>query len=132
MNQTDAPMLATGVGVSDHLQVSASVPFYRASVSGTTFSGMDSVYIGAKYNVIDPMLSLSEVGLSIGSVVEVLSAGTVGGRVHFVVQVNVEIRRAPFRWYASAGYFSRGAFFSGGAVEWATPHRLTLTGSLTQ
>ena len=132
MNQTDAPMLAGSLGVSDRLQVSGSLPFYRTSLSGSTFSGVDSIYLGAKYNLIDPTLSLSEIGLSIGSVVEVLSAGTPGGRVHFVVPVSFELRRAPYRWYASAGYFSRGAVFCGGAMEWTTPHRVTLTGSLTQ
>ena len=131
-NQTDAPMLGAGIGVSDRLQVSASVPFYRMSFEGASFAGVDSTYFGAKYSLIDPMLSLSEFGLSVGSVVEVLSPGAPEGRVHFVVPVSAELRRAPFRYYASAGYFSRGAFFSGGAVEWATPHRVILTGSITR
>jgi hypothetical protein len=132
VTQTDTPMLAAGIGLSDRLQVSGSVPFYRVNLDGSTFSGMDSVYIGAKYNLIDPTLSLSEAGLSIGCVLEVLSPATVGGRAHFVIPVSGEIRRTPFRFYGSAGYFSRGAFFSGGAVEWVTPHGVVLTGSLTQ
>jgi hypothetical protein len=130
VSQTNLPMLSAGIGVSDHLQVTASVPFYRTNFDGVTASGMDDSYIGAKYNVIDPTLSLSEIGLSIGSFVEIVSAGA-GGRLHFVLPVSIEMRRAPFRWYASAGYFSRGAVFSAGAIEWAAPHGVTLTGSLT-
>ena len=52
--------------------------------------------------------------------------------MHFAVPVNVEVRRLPFRVYGSAGYFTRGSVFAGGALEWTSPSRLTFTGSLTQ
>ena len=45
---------------------------------------------------------------------EVLSAGATDGRVHFAIPVALELRRQPFRVYGSAGYFTRGAVFSGG------------------
>jgi hypothetical protein len=62
---------------------------------------------------------------------EVLSAGSPDGRVHFALPVNEELRRQPFRMYGSAGYFTRGSVFTGGALEW-TGARMILTGSLTQ
>ena len=46
--------------------------------------------------------------------------------------MNVEVRRLPFRVYGSAGYFTRGSVFTGGAVEWTSSSRITLTGALTQ
>jgi len=132
MSQTNVPMLGAGLGVSDRLGVSATVPFYRTNVAGTTARGMDDVYLGASYNLVDPTLSLSEVGVSVGTVMEVLSAGAPDGRVHFAFPVALELRRQPFRIYGSAGYFTRGAVFSGAAVEWAGPRQWMVSGILTQ
>jgi hypothetical protein len=132
MSQTNVPMLGAGVGVSDRLGVSATVPFYRTNVAGTSAHGMDDVYLGASYNLFDPTLTVREVGLSIGTVMEVLSAGATDGRTHFAFPVALEIRRQPFRIYGSAGYFTRGAVFSGGALEWAAPRQWIVSGILTQ
>jgi hypothetical protein len=93
---------------------------------------MDDVYLGASYNLVDPTLTVSEVGLSVGTVMEVLSTGAPDGRVHFAFPIALELRRQPFRVYGSAGYFTRGAVFSGGAVEWAGPRQWTVSGILTQ
>jgi hypothetical protein len=132
LSQTNMPMLGAGLGVTDRLLVSGSVPFYRVSYGGGSVRGMDDVYLSAKYNLIDPTLSLSEVGLSVGTVVEILDSGAPGGRVHFAVPVSVELRRQPFRIYGTAGYFTRGSVFSAGAVEWTAPIRVTFTGAVTQ
>ena len=129
--QINAPMLGVGWGFTDRLQVSASVPFYHTNYSGTTSSGLDDMYLGTKYTIVDPTLTLSEFGLAVSPVVEVLSAGSPDGRVHFVLPVNVELRRQPFRVYGSAGYFTRGSVFAGGALEW-TSSRMILTGSMTR
>jgi hypothetical protein len=131
-SQTNLPMLGVGLGVSDRLQVGASVPFYRARYEGGSASGMDDVYLSAKYTLIDPTLTLSEFGLAISPTMEVLSAGNPDGRIHFAVPVSVELRRQPFRVYGSAGLFTRGSFFSGAALEWTSPFSAVLTGSLTQ
>jgi hypothetical protein len=132
VTQTNIPMFSAGLGVSDRVLVSASLPFYRSTYDGTTVSGMDDVYFGAKFNVLDPTLTLHEFGLSFGTVVEVLSAGAQDGRVHFALPVSMELRRHPYRVYGSAGYFTRGSLFTGGAVEWTSPSRLVLTGAVTQ
>ena len=130
-SQVNAPMLGMGWGVTDRMQVSASVPFYHSSYGGATSSGLDDLYFGAKYTLIDPTLTLSEFGLALNPVVEVLSADTGDGRVHFALPVNIELRRQPFRMYGSAGYFTRGSVFAGGALEW-TGTRMIVTGSVTQ
>ena len=132
MTQTNFPMIGMGVGVTERLQVSASVPFYHASYDGVVARGLDDIYLSAKYVLVDPTLTLSEIGLAISPVVEVLSPGALDGRVHFALPVNVELRRLPFRVYGSAGYFTRGSVFAGGALEWTSPSRLTFTGALTQ
>ena len=129
-SQTDIPMMSAGVGMTDRMQLSASVPFYQTSYQGTSTRGIDDVYISAKYNVLDPTLTISEVGLAVSPVVEVLS-GVPDDRVHFAIPVTLEVRRAPFRTYGSVGYFTRGAFFSGGAIEWTSSRGVALTGSMT-
>jgi hypothetical protein len=132
MSQTNIPMLGAGLGVTDRLGVSASVPFYRTNVAGTTARGMDDVYLGASYNLLDPALTVSEAGLSVGTVMEVLSDGTTDGRVHFAFPVALELRRAPFRVYGTAGYFTRGAIFTGGTVEWLGPRQWIVSGIFTE
>jgi hypothetical protein len=93
---------------------------------------MDDVYLGASYNLLDPALTVSEAGLSVGTVMEVLSDGGADGRVHFAFPVALELRRAPFRVYGTAGYFTRGAIFSGGTIEWLGPSQWIVSGIYTQ
>jgi hypothetical protein len=131
-SQTNLPMLGVGLGVTDRMQIGASVPFYRANYDGGSASGMDDVYLGAKYTLVDPTLTLSEFGLAISPTLEILSSGNPDGRLHFAVPVSVELRRQPFRIYGSAGVFTRGSFFSGAALEWSSSRGIVLTGSLTQ
>jgi hypothetical protein len=132
MTQTNVPILGGALGLTDRLQVSASVPFYRATAATWSARGLDDVYVGAKYTLVDPTLTVSEFGLAISPVMEVLSADAGDGRVHFALPVSVEIRRLPFRVYGSGGYFTRGAVFGGAAVEWIGSSGLSLTGSLLQ
>jgi hypothetical protein len=132
MTQSNIPMLGGGIGITDRMQVSASVPFYRVSAPTFSSQGLDDVYLSAKYTLLDPTLTVSEVGLAISPVVEVLSADASDGRVHFALPVSVELRRMPFRVYGSAGYFTRGAMFGGGAVEWTGASGVSLTGAIMQ
>jgi hypothetical protein len=131
-SQTNLPMLDVGYGFTDRIQASASVPFYRVSYDGGTARGLDDMYLSAKVTLVDPTLTVSEFGLAVSPVVEVLSAGGEGGRVHFALPISMELRRSAFRVYGSAGYFTRGSVFTGGAVEFGGPMGLTMTGAVTQ
>ena len=131
-SQIDVPMVDVGYGFTDRFQASASIPFYRTSFAGSTSRGLDDVYLSAKYTLIDPTLSISQFGLAVSPVLEVLSSGAPDGRLHFAIPVSVELRRQPVRVYGSAGYFTRGSVFTGAALEWATPTGVVLTGALTQ
>lgn len=132
VSQFNAPMLDLGYGVTDRFQVGASVPFYHTRFEGSTYRGLDDVYLSAKYTVLDPTLTVSEFGLAVSPVLEVLSEGSPDGRVHVGLPVSVELRRQPVRVYGSAGYFSRGSIFTGGAVEFAMSSGTVLTGAVTQ
>ena len=131
-SQTNVPMLDVGYGFTDRIQASASVPFYRASYDGGTARGLDDVYLSAKMTLVDPTLTLSEFGLAVSPVVEVLGAAGDEGRVHFALPVSMELRRRAFRVYGSAGYFTRGSVFTGGALEIGMPSGMVVTGAVTQ
>ena len=61
----------------------AACPSTTRTYDGVTARGVDDIYLSAKYVLVDPTLTLSEVGVAISPVVEVLSAGAPDGRVHF-------------------------------------------------
>jgi hypothetical protein len=131
-SQTNVPMIDVGYGFTSRTQVSASVPFYRSTFEGTTSRGLDDMYLSAKYTAVDPSANDAQFGVAVSPVLEILSAGAPDGRLHFAVPVSFEVRRQPYRAYASAGYFSRGALFTAAAFEWATSSGLMLTSALTQ
>lgn len=131
-SQIDAPILDVAYGLADRVQLSATVPFYRASYLGATARGLDDVYLSGKVVAVDPTAGGS-VGLAISPLVEILSNGSLdGGRVHWALPVSVELRADTIRLYGSGGYFSRGAIFAGGAIEWTSSAGTLLTGALTQ
>jgi hypothetical protein len=131
-SQIDVPILSAAVGVANRVQLSATVPFYRINYLGSTARGLDDVYLGGKLVAIDPATGDGRFGLAFSPLVEILSAGTPGGRVHWALPVSAEVRGDATRFYASAGYFSRGAVFTGAALEWTAPAGTMLTGALTQ
>jgi hypothetical protein len=131
-SQVDAPMVDLGYGLTNRIQVSASVPFYRTTFAGTTSRGLDDMYLSGKYTAIDPASNDQQFGLAVSPVLEVLSSGAPDGRLHFAVPVSFELRRQPYRVYGSAGYFTRGSIFTGAAIEWGLPSGMVVTGALTQ
>lgn len=132
ITQTSAPMVSGGLGLTDRFQVGAFIPFSRLTLHQRKKRTVDDVYLSAKYNILDPALTLGQFGLAVSPVVEILSADVPGDRIHFAIPISAEIRRAPMRLYGSVGYFTRGALFSGGALEWRVARRLILTGAVTQ
>ena len=129
-SQIDVPILNVSYGVTNRAQLGATVPFYRVNYLGTTARGLDDVYINGKFAVVGPSAN-GRFGLAVGSVIEILSAGTEDmSRVQWAVPVSMEVRGDGVRGYASAGYFSRGAVFTAGAVEWTASGGTSLTGAL--
>jgi hypothetical protein len=130
-NQIDAPILDVTYGITSRVQLSATVPFYRASYEGFSGSGLDNVYVSGKIAVVDPDAGDGRFGIAVGAVAEILSAGFAdASRAHWAVPLSLELRAAAVRIYGSTGYFSRGAFFAAGALEWTLPIGTSLTASL--
>jgi len=93
--------------------------------------GVDDMYFSGKIVLIDPALKDARFGVAVIPVLEVLSPGFFDDRVHWALPVSAEFRASPVRVYGSTGYFSRGALFGAGAVEWTSPAGTSLTFSLT-
>ena len=129
-HQIDAPILGVTYGITNRAQLSATVPFYRATYEGFSGSGLDTIYISGKIAVVDPDAGDGRFGLAIGAGAEILSAGSAdASRAHWVVPLSLELRSAAFRVYGSTGYFHAGrssrAAPSNGPRRPARPDRLT-------
>ena len=127
----DIPILDASYAVTDRFQFGVSVPFYRSEYGGSTSRGVDDMYFSGKIVLIDPAIKDARFGIAVVPVLEVLSPGFFDDRVHWALPVSAEFRATPVRVYGSTGYFSRGAVFGAGAVEWTSPEGTSLTFSLT-
>ena len=127
----DIPIIDGSFAVHDRLQLGMSIPYYRSEVSGTTLRGVDDMYFSGKVVLVDPAIQDARWGIAVIPVLEVLSAGFFEDRVHWALPISAEFRASPIRVYGSTGYFSRGAVFGAGAIEWASAQGTSLTFSLT-
>ena len=127
----DIPIIDGSFAVHDRLQLGMSIPYYRSEVSGTTLRGVDDMYFSGKVVLVDPAIQDARWGIAVIPVLEVLSAGFFEDRVHWALPISAELRASPIRVYGSTGYFSRGAVFGAGAIEWASAQGTSLTFSLT-
>jgi hypothetical protein len=131
-NQTDFPVVDAGLGLADRVQFGLTVPYYRVQVPGSpTFGGVGDVYVNAKVSLIDPAASSRRFGLALTPVIEVLEQSSGSNRVSWGLPFDLEYRLNGYRVYGSTGFFSRGAFFGGGAVEKAVNDKVVVTGALT-
>jgi hypothetical protein len=125
------PIIDGAYAVHDRVQLGMSVPFYRSEYAGATSRGVDDMYFSSKIVLVDPAIQDARWGIAVIPVLEVLSPGFFEDRVHWALPVSAEFRALPVRVYGSAGYFSRGAVFGAGAVEWTSGRGTSLTFGLT-
>ena len=136
--ETDGPILAVAVGLTDRFQLNATIPYYSASYNdGYKANGLGDTYLSLKAQLLDPREHT--IGVSVQPVLEILSESSVSdatlglSRVNFgfplTIQVGNDETRS--RAYASAGYFTRNALFVGGAVERDVSSAVTLVAMLT-
>jgi len=134
--ESDAPAVDVSVGIAQGVQLSASLPYYRAAYSdGFRSSGLGDSYFVAKVRLIDA--HTHPVGVSISPTLEILSRNAVSdttlglSRANVALPISLEIDRDQFRAYGTAGYFSRGAVTLGGALERALTPRVTVLGTVS-
>lgn len=127
----DIPIIDASYAVHDRVQLGMSIPFYRSEFEGTTSRGVDDMYFSSKIVLVDPAIQDARWGIAVIPVLEVLSPGFFEDRVHVALPISAEFRASPVRVYGSTGYFSRGAVFGAGAVEWTSEQGTSLTFGLT-
>lgn len=132
-NEVDAPVADAGIGFTRHVQAGFSVPVYNFTpIGGTRVHGMGDVYLHGKIQLRDPELSLDAIGYALVPIVQITRDPLPGeSKVNWALPVAIEGRRATWRWYASAGYFSRGSLFGSLAIERPVTSRLTVTGTVS-
>ena len=133
--QTDFPIVDAGLGLTPRVQLGMTVPYYQLSfVDGSRAAGLGDVYLAAKVGLIDPAKkTTSGFGLAVSPLLEILAdPDPTGSRsFHVGLPVSVEWRQPKYRVYGSSGWFSRGAFFTSGALELPLTERVVATGVLS-
>ena len=130
--EVDFPSIDSGFAVNRRLQVGMSVPYYYANAPGDPVSrGFGDVYLNAKYQLREP--TSRRAGFALIPMVEVLSVAppSGGSRVQWALPVSVERQFSQLRAMGTGGYFSRGALFGAGAIEFELSKRAWATGSLS-
>jgi hypothetical protein len=130
----DVPVSAISVGVIPRIHAFATVPFTQYGNIGTPMDGqLGDSYFGAKYVIRAP--EENHLGFAVTPTIERLSAAatidTGLSRVNLVLPLSIERRFSTGRAYGSTGYFTRGSYFVGGALERTVAERWVVTGALT-
>lgn len=131
----DAPVIDLSVGVTERVQASVSVPYFRAApTSGETLRGVGDIYVTTKV-VLREATDDGGVGLAIAPTAEILSRSSIvdtsSRRVNWVLPLNLERRFTTGRVYGSTGWFSRGAFFVSAALERYVTDAFSLSAAAT-
>jgi hypothetical protein len=132
--QTDFPIVDASIGLTPRVQIGLTLPYYRLTFTdGSRAAGLGDVYLASKIGVVDPAKTSSGFGLAVSPLLEVLADADplAGRRFHVGLPVSVEWRQPKYRLYGSSGWFSRGAFFTSGAVEIPLTERVVATGVLS-
>jgi hypothetical protein len=130
--EVDLPSVDSGFAVNRKLQVGMAVPYYMASEPGGPVAhGFGDVYLNAKYQLRAP--APGKFGFGLIPMVEILSVAppSGGSRVQWALPVSLERQAKGWRVMGSGGYFSRGALFGAGAIEFELSKRTWATGSLS-
>ena len=133
-NGTDVPVFDVAVGLTSSIQAFASVPYSRVTYSGfPTVGEVGTTYIGGKVQLVDP--EARGLGVAFAPSLEILSDSAIDStglsRLNAVLPVSLEWRRDQTRVYGSTGYFTRGAWFLGGALEQTVADHWVITAALS-
>ena len=128
------PVADVAVGIAPRLQAFATFPVTRYGYPGEPRTHeLGDVFVGGKLVLREA--DGARVGLSISPALEIAGSSTMidSGmpRVSLVLPVNVELPLSTGRIYASAGVFTRDAWFAAGALERPLSAAFVATGGLS-
>lgn len=131
----DGPVFDVVGGVVSRVHLFASVPYSRTTYTGFPSQGeLGTIYLGGK--AVLKEAGDDVIGFAVTPTLEVLSTSattdTGYSRLNAVLPVSAEWRHSRTRVYGSTGYFTRGAYFLGGALEQTLTDRMIVTGALSQ
>jgi len=121
LSEVNVPIVDVAFGLTRRVQLSASVPRVVGSDDPAgAAGGLGTSYFSTKISVRDD--AKHGVKIAVAPTLEVLSPGVVEGlapgehRVQVGFPASAEIDHGPLRLYGTAGYFTRGAWFTGGGA----------------
>jgi hypothetical protein len=128
------PVADVAIGVTKRVQAFATFPVTRYGYPGEPRTQeLGDMFAGGK--IVLREADGSRIGLSVSPALEIVGSSTMveSGmpRVSFVLPINLELQQSGGRIYASGGFFTRGAWFAGGALERQLSDALVATGGLT-
>lgn len=131
---SDLPVTDLAVGLVDRVHAFVALPITSYAYEGEErVREVGDVYVGAKIALRSA--DAGGLGLSTTPALEIVGSDSIidSGmqRVSLVVPVNAEWRRGRGRVYGSAGFFTRGAWFAGGALERQLSNSFVATGALS-
>jgi hypothetical protein len=136
VSEVDLPVIGMAFGLTDRLQIGATVPRVMGSDASGIVAGFGTSFVSAKISVLNG--ARSPVKLAVAPTLEILGdnatqALTPGeGRARVGVPVSLEVDRGVARVFGSAGYFSGGGWFVGGGVGGQVTRRVTVSAALSR
>ena len=132
LSEVNIPIVDFALGVTKRVQLSASVPRVAdSSQPDGAVGGLGTTYFTAKIGVAENRTHTAK--LAVLPTIEVLSPGVVQGlapgehRVQLGLPVSGELDRGPLRLYGAAGYFTRGAWFTGAGAGLSVSNKVSVS-----
>jgi hypothetical protein len=137
LSEVNFPVVDLAVGLTRRVQFSASVPHIVGSADPTgSVGGLGTSFFSTKIGVIDNKKYNAK--LAVSPTLELLSPGAAEWlppgehRVQLGLPVSAEIARGPVRVYGATGYFTRGAWFTGGGVGVVLHDKIGVSGAFSR
>ena len=133
--ETSFPVINFAVGLTDRLQLAASVPRIVADEATGVVGGLGTTYVSARYSAY--VNQRTGLRVAVAPTLELLGTGVLPSlgptetRAQLGLPVSVELDREGKRFYASTGWFSRGVWFFGGGVGTQMPRRTGVSASFS-
>jgi hypothetical protein len=135
ISEVDAPIVDASFGLTNRVQLSASVPRVVGSPDGSgVVGGLGTSYFSGKIAVLDD----PSIKLAVSPLLEVLGTGAAQSldegesRYQIGLPVSLEVAAGPARLFGVTGFFSRGAWFAGAGAGFELTPRMGASVSFTR
>ena len=134
--ETSFPVINFAVGLTERLQLAASVPRIVGDEATGVVGGLGTTYVSVKYSAyVNQRTGLK---VAVAPTLELLGTGVLPSlgptetRAQLGLPVSVELDREGKRFYASSGWFSRGVWFYGAGVGTQLTRRTGVSASFSR